>query len=162
MNSSEWHSLKSKALKWLIIGHSLAIVLLTKHISENKRLLESKRSKMQWNRKSSFFKNHRNCSPPGHWVRRGQSQYSSYNPPLTLNEYLFNVLNRRPFVFTTFFLFGQKQPFDFTMCFIRNTLIANQCQNMINFDVMVFREREEVIGKGGVSWAIFETLGSGN
>ena len=32
ITSSERRSLKSKALKWLLIGHRLAIVLLTKHI----------------------------------------------------------------------------------------------------------------------------------
>ena len=72
--SSEWHSLKSTASEWIIFGHILATVLLTKHISKTKWLIESKRSKMHWNRKRSLFKNHRNCSPLGHGVRHGQKQ----------------------------------------------------------------------------------------
>ena len=40
ITSSERHSLKSKALKLIIIGDRLGIVLLTKHISKNKRLIE--------------------------------------------------------------------------------------------------------------------------
>ena len=72
ITSPEWHSLNSKALKWIVIGHRLAIVLLAKHIPKNKRLLEPKRSKIRWNCKRSFFKIHRNCSPPGHraWHRQ--------------------------------------------------------------------------------------------
>ena len=38
ITSLEQHSLKSKALKWIKIGHRLAIVLLTKHISKSKCL----------------------------------------------------------------------------------------------------------------------------
>ena len=36
---SERHTLKSKAQKWIIIGHRWAIILLTKHISKNLCLL---------------------------------------------------------------------------------------------------------------------------
>ena len=49
VTSSEQHSLKSQALKWIIIGHRLAIVLLTKHTSKKKRLIESKKIKLRWN-----------------------------------------------------------------------------------------------------------------
>ena len=72
ITSLERHLLKSKALRWIIIGHRLAIVVLTNHISKNKRLLESKKSKIRWIRKRSFFKNHRICSPPVHGARHGQ------------------------------------------------------------------------------------------
>ena len=42
ITSLERHTLKSKALKWIIIGDRLAIVLLTKHIKKKhtKRLIE--------------------------------------------------------------------------------------------------------------------------
>ena len=89
ITSSEQYSLKSQALKWIIIGHRLAIVLLTKHTSKKKRLIESKKSKMRWNRKKSCFKNHRNCSSPGHRARHGQQpvqRLHTCNPPLKLNE----------------------------------------------------------------------------
>ena len=72
VTSSKWHTLKSKALKWIIIGHRLAKILLTKHIWKCLRLLESKKNKIRQNRKRSCFKNHRNCSPPGHGARYGQ------------------------------------------------------------------------------------------
>ena len=36
------------------------------------RLRESKKNKIRWNRKRSFFKNHRNCLLPGHGARYGQ------------------------------------------------------------------------------------------
>ena len=72
ITSAERHTLKSKAFKWIIIGHTLAIIILTKHIYKKKRLLESKQNKIRWNRKRSFVKNHRNCSPPGHGARYGQ------------------------------------------------------------------------------------------
>ena len=61
ITSSEWRSLKSTSLKWIIFGHRFAIVLL-KDIWKIKGLLLSKRRKMQWNCKRKFFKNHRNCS----------------------------------------------------------------------------------------------------
>ena len=49
ITSSERHSLKSKASKWIIFGHRLAIVILIKHIlkDKDKGLLGSKRRKMQ-------------------------------------------------------------------------------------------------------------------
>ena len=61
--STERHSLKSKSSKLIILGHILAIeLLLTKHISKNKSLLESKRSKNVMKlHKVIFFLNHRNC-----------------------------------------------------------------------------------------------------
>ena len=81
------HSLNSKATKWIIFGHRLAIVLLTKHISRSKLLLESKRSKMLWNHKRSLFRSHRNCSPPTHRVRHGQTPVQRlHNPSVKLNE----------------------------------------------------------------------------
>ena len=55
ITSSERHSLKSEALKWIIIGHRLAIELLTKHISKIKHLIESKESQIRWYCKRSFF-----------------------------------------------------------------------------------------------------------
>ena len=45
ITSLERHSLKSKALKLIKIGHRLAIVLLTKHISKSKCLESQKRVK---------------------------------------------------------------------------------------------------------------------
>ena len=53
ITSSEQHTLKSKALKWIIIGQRLAIILLTKHISKFLRLRESKKNKRRINRKRS-------------------------------------------------------------------------------------------------------------
>ena len=55
ITSSERHTLKSKAWKWLIIGHRLAIILLTKHIIKKLCLLESNKNNIRWNRKRSFF-----------------------------------------------------------------------------------------------------------
>ena len=49
------HSLKSKALKWIIIGHKLAIVLLTKHISKDKRLLSERLKCSEIARVDFFF-----------------------------------------------------------------------------------------------------------
>ena len=63
ITSSEWRSLKSTSSKWIIFGHRYkAIVLLMRHIWKIKGLLLSKRRKMRWNCKRSFFKNHRKCS----------------------------------------------------------------------------------------------------
>ena len=74
ITSSERHSLKSKALKWIIIGHRLAIVLLTKHISKIKRVIESKESKIIGEiARGSFFNNHRNYSPPGQRIYFSQT-----------------------------------------------------------------------------------------
>ena len=122
-------TLKSQTFKWIIIGHRLAIVLLTNHISKNNVCLSEKGikcSEIAIYRK--FLKNHRNCLPPGH----GQKPVWQFNnPTLELNE--FNVLNRRPFLevlseqflwlkkkwplaisphFSPFFFFLQKQSFD--------------------------------------------------
>ena len=79
--SLERHSLKSKSLKRLIIGHRLALNTCStpyfiKHISRSKRLLESTRSKMQWNRKRSLFKNHR-----GTEFGMDKCQYGGYIKP---------------------------------------------------------------------------------
>ena len=82
ITSSEQHALKSKALKWIMIGDRLALVLLTKYISKNKRLIESEKIKIRWIHKMSFVKNHRNCSPPAHRALHGQyvyyTQYGGY------------------------------------------------------------------------------------
>ena len=40
--------------------------------------LKTSASNKQWNRKTLFFKNHRNCSPPGLSVRHGQKPVGDY------------------------------------------------------------------------------------
>ena len=75
--SSERHSLNSKALKWLIIGHRLAIVLLTKHISKNKHLLESKRCKCSEIARGHVKKKTEIAHLPGMRFGTDKSQYSS-------------------------------------------------------------------------------------
>ena len=62
ITSSEWRSLKSTTLKWIIFGHRWAKLLLMKHIYKIEGMLLSKRRKIRGNRKRSVFKNHRNCS----------------------------------------------------------------------------------------------------
>ena len=77
ITSSERHTLKSTAFKWIIIGHRLAIILLTKHIKKN-TFAWVKKNTIRWNCKRSFFKTHINCSPPGHRARLDNSQYGGY------------------------------------------------------------------------------------
>ena len=78
---------KIQASKQIIFGHRLAIILLTKHISKNKCLLESKRNNVQWNCKRTLFKNHRNCSLPGNGVWHVQKHVRQlHNLPLKLSE----------------------------------------------------------------------------
>ena len=55
ITSSERHTLNSKALKWTIIGHTLALLLLTKHI-QKLRLLESKRNEVIESARGHFSK----------------------------------------------------------------------------------------------------------
>ena len=163
--SSERHSLKFKASKWIIFGHTLAIVLLTKHISKGKCLVESKRSKMGWNRMRLLLKNHRSCSSPRHEARTDKSKYGGY---ITchwnwMNSYWMFWIGGLSWRFSAssfcdfwkltfcdliafFSFFGKIKPLIFQMCFIRRT-IAYRCLNMNNSDTVDFSERrsEEAI-----------------
>ena len=97
--------------------------------------------------------NHRICSPPGHQVYHRQKPVRRlHNPPLKLNEWLLNVLNRLLFVAVlseqfkmTFCDFPSFLRFCY-ICFIRSNL-AYLCPNMIDLNVVDLSERrsEEVI-----------------
>ena len=110
-----------------------------------------------WNRKRSFFKNHRNCLPPWQGVYTDNRQYSGYITRLWnwMNSYWMFWIDglscdfwRVTFCnFIAFFPFWQKQPFNLSdVLHIRRT-IAYLCLNMINFDAVDFSEHrsEEVM-----------------
>ena len=153
------------------INHNLAqisyTVLLTKHMYlNNNKIIESKKSKIRWNRKRSLKINNRNCLPPGHGARHRQYPVRRLcNPPLKLNEKLLNVLKRRPFleVLSEQFLwflkndllqfhhifspFWQKQQIEFSDVLHEENFRVHLCPNMIHSDAVDNSERrsEEVI-----------------
>ena len=101
LTSSERHSLKSTPSKLIIFGHRSALILLNKNIWENRGLIVSKRRKMQWNYKRSFFENHRNCSP---------SELHVGSLFRTFNSYSLNVNGRLCNHCTSFCLWGTPSP----------------------------------------------------
>ena len=78
ITSSERHTIKSKALTQIIIGHRLAIILLTKHIKNKLCVLESKENKIRWNCKRSFSEITETARLPGTELGTHNSQYGSY------------------------------------------------------------------------------------
>ena len=120
---------------------------------KNKRLVESKRSKMGWNRKRSLFKIHRNCSSPATELGTHKSQCGGYitRHRNWMNSYWMFWIGRLSWRFSVssfcdfwkmtfcdfirinFFPFGKSNPLIFQMCFIRRT-VAYLCLNMTNFD----------------------------
>ena len=137
-----------------------------KHISKIKRLLLTKKRKLWWNRKRSFFKNHRNCS-----LRTS----TKGRPFWTFNSYSFNfnggLCNRRTgfcpcqtlfpgrravyVIFTKWPLaislqfkpFWLKQTFAFFYMQLVRSTTANMCPIMSHFNALDFSEcrSEEVI-----------------
>ena len=76
ITSSERHSLKSKALKLLIIGHRLAIVLLTKHVSKKNICFTQKGVKCSKITRDPFSKITETACHPGTDFGMDKSQYS--------------------------------------------------------------------------------------
>ena len=136
ITSSDWHSLKSKALKRLKIGHRLPIVLHILSTSQKKKnvCLSQERVKCSEIARGNLKKNHKNCSPPWHGVRQGQKSVR-----------LLNLLNRQPFLelaqwavsakndllqFHYNFLLWHKHPLIFQMSFIRSIISKQNRVNM--------------------------------
>ena len=136
-----------------------------KHIWKIKGLLLSKRRKMWWNCKWSFFKYHRNCSlrtsTKGCLFRTFNS--SSFNLKGRLcnrrtgycpcrswcpggEQFLWFVLNYLSLFHLILLFFYSSKRLVFEMCLVRST-IANLCPIMNHFNALDFNEcrSEEVI-----------------
>ena len=76
ITSLERHLLKSKALKWIIIGHRLAIVVLTNHNCKKTTTTTFAWIKKEQNKVNSqeviFQKSQNLLASPGHGARHGQ------------------------------------------------------------------------------------------
>ena len=78
ITSSERHSLKSKASEWIIFGHSLAIVLLTKHISKTNVWLSQKGVNWGEIARGHFSKITDTARLPATELGTDKSQYGGY------------------------------------------------------------------------------------
>ena len=113
ITSLERHSLKSEALKLIIIGHRLAIVLLIKHISKNKFAWVKKEQNAVKSQEVTFSKITETACLPSIEFGMDKSQYGGYilNLPLKFNKQYFSWLFA---ISPQFCPFWQKQPFDFS------------------------------------------------
>ena len=124
-----------------------------KHIWKIKGFLLLKRRKMWWNRKGSFFKNHRNCSlrtsAKGRLFRtfhfkgglcNRRTGYCLYRAPCLRAEQILWFLKNDPVRFHLILLFFySSKRLLFDMWLVRST-IANLCSIMIHFNALYFSE----------------------
>ena len=157
ITSSERRSLKCTLSKFIIFGHRLALILLNENIWKNKCLLVSKRRKMLWNCKRTFFLNRRNCSPSklhrgslfrtfisysfnfsGGLCNRHIVFFPLWTPGPGVKQFLW-VLKTYLLRFHRIFIYVLLKQ---TICLgmLKRITIANLCPNMIHFDASDFTE----------------------
>ena len=128
-------------------------------ISKIKPLLGSKKSKIRWNHKRSFFKNTEIARLLGTELGTHNSQYGGYMSRLWNLMFWIGGISQRFSASSfcdfqknyllrfhrIFFLFDKSSPLIFQMCFMRRT-IAYLCPNIIYFDASDFSERRSEEG----------------